>query len=267
MSHTHKQIRAIKIPILFLTFILLHACATYQKPLPEIIDAETKSLIDNIQSKDRSPDWMQAMADVDISASGRRYSLRLALVLKKPQSLRLESIPFIGTPDFFLSLNENDMKAFLPREGTFYIGKPTAKNFETFFPLKLPVEGLTALLMGSMPDSGKETQLYMGLREKDLVRIDVWEGSSKIRSVWADSVNRRIVKIVQFDAYENPLYTFSYGNFSKVMAAVPQTIQIALEQHLAQITIRYTDIQYLTGESDKIFDLAVPPGVRPTYLD
>ncbi|MBN1382460.1 MAG: DUF4292 domain-containing protein [Deltaproteobacteria bacterium] len=268
MNHIHEQDRAKKIPLLLLIISLfISACAAYQKPLPKPMDAEIKFILDEIRSESLYPNRMQASANVNVSASGRRYTMRMALVLKKPQSLRIESIPFIGTPDFFLTLDENKMKVFLPKEGTFYIGKPSPENFKTFFPLKLPVKGLAALLMGAIPALEKEMQLYPESKVGDILQINVLDGKNKMSTLWFDSLNHRIVKIVQFDAYENPLYTFSYGNFSEVETAVPQTILIVLEQHQAQITIRYTDIQFSIEQDDKIFDLAIPPGVWPTYLD
>jgi hypothetical protein len=252
--------------LFFFVLAFMWACAGHQKPLPERSDPEAQAVIDLIGHGSRHPDSLQALADVDISAYGKKYVTRLALVLKKPQNLRAESIPLIGTPDFFLTLNENQIKAFWPYDGRFYIGKPTAKNFEQFFPLKLPVEGLSALLMGAMPPADKGVHWRMGGKEDQAMRIDGVSGRGKTRSIWLDG-QTRIVKMVFFDGSQEPLYTFFYHDFGADNPVIPRKIQIVLEHHQSIVTIRYSDIQSPAEQIETVFDLTVPPGVWPTFLD
>ncbi|MBN1664981.1 MAG: DUF4292 domain-containing protein [Deltaproteobacteria bacterium] len=245
----------------------LSACAARQRPMPEPADREAESLMEKIRMDSRNPDSMQAMANLDISVSGRRYPMRLALVLKKPQSLRAESIPFFGTPDFFLTVNDRQMKAFLPNNNLFYMGKPTDRNIEAFFPLKLPVEDLAALLMGAAPAAAKGQQFRMGPMEGDFSRIDIVEEGVKKKTLFIDSANNRIVKTLIYSDYGNPLYSFYYQEFSPVNPGIPMKIHIVLERDNANITIRYEDIAYPVEMNEAVFDLDIPAGIGPTYLD
>jgi hypothetical protein len=258
---------ATKILLFSLSLFLIYACAAPQKHIEEPADSEAISIINKLTAEGHSPNGMQALADIDISAYGRKYSMRLALVLKKPRHLRAESIPIIGTPDFFITLNDREMKAYLPHEGEFYIGKPSSANLGKFIPLKLPVDDLASLLMGAVPTIEKRTKWRMGSKEEGVFRLDGMGSAGKISSIWIDPVKNRILKTVLFDAGKDPLFTFFYRDFSEGDKTLPRQIQVVLEQNESRLTIHYRDIDYSIEETEKLFDLAVPPAAQTIYLD
>jgi len=259
---------AIRIPLFFSIFVFfICACATTPKSFEEPVDREAAAIIEKLKNEGRTPEEMQAMAEVQISTYGKKHSLRLALVLKKPGNFRAESIPIIGTPDFFVTLNDHALKAYLPHDGVFYIGKPTSANLEKFIPLKLPVRSLADLLMGAMPVIEKEVKWRLGLKEEEVFRIDGVGRSGKNISLWIDPVTNRLLKTALFDAGGEPLYTFYYRDFSEGDRTVPRQVQIVLEQQPSRLTIQYRDVQYALEGMENIFDLTVPPAVQIIHLD
>jgi len=51
-------------------------------------------------------------------------------------------------------------------------------------------------------------------------------------------------------------------------AMTPQKITIFIEgEDVASFSIRYADILFLKTSDPAMFDLEVPPGIKPTYLD
>jgi outer membrane lipoprotein-sorting protein len=259
---------ALPIPLLFSIFVfLICACATPPRPFEEAVDQEATAMVEKLRREGRSPEGMQALAEVKISAYGKKHSLRLAVVLKKPGKLRAESIPVIGTPDFFVTVNDQALKAYLPHDGVFYIGKPTPSNLEKFIPLKLPVRGLADLLMGAAPDMGKEVRWRIGLREGDVFRIDGFGQTGQILSLWIDPAKNRLLKTVLCDAGAEPLYTFYYQDFSEGGKTVPRQIQIVVEQQPSRLTLQYRDIEYAPDEAENVFDLVVPAAAQIIYLD
>lgn len=261
----HTRRRTGMLLAIFAAALCLTACAVLQKTIGPS-DPQAQAVIDNLV-KNEYPDSMQAFADVEINALGKKYSTSLAVVVKKPQFLRIESIPLIGTPDLFLTADEHQMKVFLPREGAFYIGKPSAENLGRFLPVQLPLADVPFLFMGQMTRPGKPMQWIIGARDGHVIRIDGNSGGARDISVWIDAKVSRIVKTQLFTGGELN-YTFSYQDYTGGKAdAIPKKIVISSEKYQADVTIRYRDIEYPVKGEEDLFNLTVPKGISPRHLD
>ena len=91
-------------------------------------------------------DRIVATAQIDLMTAQGHYPVRAALILQKPSYLRLEMLPVIGTPDFFLTATPDDMRIFIPSQGEFYSGKPSAENLARFLPWALNIEDIVMIL-------------------------------------------------------------------------------------------------------------------------
>ena len=70
-------------------------------------------------------DILSATAQIDLVTIHGYQPARAAVIIKKPSYLRLELLPIIGTPDFFLAASPEKMSIFIPSRGEFYRGLPT----------------------------------------------------------------------------------------------------------------------------------------------
>jgi len=214
---------------------------------------------------------LKAIARVEVNTSEGRYPLKIAVMLKRPSSLRLEVIPLIGSPNLLLTVHENLLKVFLPQKGKFYIGQATSKNLGCFLPLfteGLKVEDITSILLGTHPDIMEKPITLNGSFDKNLYRIDVLSENRKFQSLWID-MDYRIVIVESYDRNNSRLYSAKYMEHSCIEGLVmPQKVMIVIgDDNNQTIIIRYSDIQVATGVDSAQFDLQPPPGIRPIHLD
>jgi len=212
---------------------------------------------------------LSATARIRITYQERPVSLRAALMIRKPASLRLESIPLMGSPDFFLSISNDEMRVFLPLEngGRFYIGRATPENLSRFFPLPLPPAMVVSLLLGEadqgLPDPTVELQ---GEQENQLYRIDQYHQGLRFRSLWIDPVHHVLVRIRWFDDRGEGSSKVEFRNhLPSEAAALPQEISIS-HHDLPEMVIRYDDVKEVSGETVD-FTLPLPDKMVPLRLD
>ncbi|HVO67556.1 MAG TPA: DUF4292 domain-containing protein [Syntrophales bacterium] len=230
-----------------------------------------QAVLEETDRNDHRKDTLKAIARVEVNTSEGRYPLKIAVMLKRPSSLRLEVIPLIGSPNLLLTVHENLLKVFLPQKGEFYIGQATSKNLGCFLPLfteGLGVEDITSILLGAHPNIIEKSIILNGSFEKNLYRIDILSENRKIQSLWID-MDYRIVRVESFARNNSRLYSAKYMEHSCIEGlAMPKKVTVETgDDNIQNIIIRYSDIQVATGVDSAQFDLQLPPGIRPIHLD
>ena len=214
---------------------------------------------------------LSATARIRTQHQGQPVSLRIALLVRKPASLRLESLPLMGPPDFFLSIADGELRVFSPGDGggRFYSGRATAENLSRFFPLALPPTAMVSLLLGEAEmglQQGDSGPSLRGEQESTLYRVDQYRQDRKYRSLWIDPVRHRLVRFRLFGEQGEPLTTVTFADHLRGEAGyLPR--EIAVTHHaLPGIEIRYGDMQRIAGAGVD-FALPLPAGMVPLPLD
>jgi hypothetical protein len=213
-----------------------------------------------------------AIANIEVHHASERYSTKVAVLLKRPSSLRVEAIPVIGPVPLFLSIQEDVLKAFLPQKGLFYIGKATPENISNiikFLPAALTTEDVVSIMLGTYPGKNENKLFLKGFEEGRLYRIDMMTEGRKVQSLWVDPSDDHLVKVQVFKEGDRILYTAGFEEFDKPgPSAIPLKISITSEEHDHQtVIIRYSSIQPATDVEETAFDLQMPPGTAPIHLD
>lgn len=257
------------IPAFCLLLLVFCGCAAAPKMTARIDFASPEAALEHIAAQTPVDAALQAMAEVRVAKreGGGGYPLKLAVLLKRPASLRLEAIPPFGPPAFFLSVRDRTLKAFLSETRAFYIGRATPENVASYLPLKMGPEDLIAVLMGTcFAPVGSDT-LLQGRPEGDHYRIDLVE-PLKRRSLWVRTTDGFLERLDVY-ADQQRLYRAHFEEPLRVEGMVlPQKITIVSEgTDGVSVSIRYADIQFLKDIDPETFDLKTPPGVEPVYLD
>jgi hypothetical protein len=204
-------------------------------------------------------------ARIEINARGERRPLKAALMMKKPARLRLESVPLLGPPDFFLSIDAGELRVFFPGNdgGSFYIGRSTARNVNRFFPLALPAADIISLLMGQPPRT-EEASSRRGEWEEGLYRVDQCVAEEKILSLWIDPVGDLLRRVRAFTEGGNIAYMAEFEDHTSVgKYFLPQRLTITGEA--VSLTLRYTEAR-LDNDAEP-FALPIPEGIVPIPLE
>jgi hypothetical protein len=212
---------------------------------------------------------LSAMADIDLMASGGRKHLRVAVLLQLPSLMRMESIPVFGPPDFFLSLNREKLKIFLPGNKEFYQGRPSRENLSHFLPISLSPTDMVYVLLGLPPPLVTREKIgYRDSREGDKKRLDMFLNNRVIRTLWSDGNVERLTNMEIIDTDTELKYHVSYENYLQLEeSALPQQITIVSKDGDAQIIVHYDDMELSASGDEEAFDLPIPTGITPSGLD
>lgn len=213
---------------------------------------------------------VRAVADIDMVTSVGRQHLRAAVLLQPPFMMRMESIPVFGPPDFFLSLNRDKLKIFLPGKKDFYQGRPSRENLSHFLPISLPPTDMVYVLLG-LPPPPYFTGAKIGYRESrdsGKKRLDIFSNNHIIRRLWSDEKVERLTDMEIIDIDKELAYRVSYGKYLRAEESnLPQQVTIVSKDGDAKIIVHYDDMELFTSVDDDTFDLPIPMGITPTSLD
>lgn len=211
-----------------------------------------------------SEDTIRATARISLSSPDGDYSRKVALLMRMPSSLRVETMPFFGPADFFLSVNEESLKVFFPGEGKFYVGASTRENLSLFFKVFFPPADMVPLLAGVPP---RVTGHHSGHVEGEWYRIDIESGKRR-RSLWVDPDGHTLVKIEDCKDGKT-LWSAAFEDHIMVNGIpYPQKVHIAVQEpERVKMEIRYLDVDISSVGDGALFNLRIPSGVTPIPLD
>jgi len=208
---------------------------------------------------------IRATADITLSTYEGRYSRKTALLLKRPASMRIETVPVFGPADFFFSANEKYLKVFLPGEAKFYVGKATKENFFLFFKVPLSPGDMVSMLVGLPPQimEGNISEYMEGKK----YRFDIRSGQRK-QSLWVSPEDYRLTKIEEIDD-GRLIYRATFADSITVGgASYPGKIDIETENpEKVSLHILYRNLDVLPDENTELFDLQTPCGLSPVFVD
>jgi hypothetical protein len=248
--------------ILLLLAISMVGCLKSEIIPPDPLTKNILFAVDNIVTKE---DVLSALAQIDFTTAQGSYPLKAVLIVKKPMYLRLELLPVVGTPDFFLTATPLEIKILLPSKAEFYHGKPTSVNLAQFLPWKFDIAEIVAILLCTYPPfAGEEVSSRTNL-EKDIQRIEMIAQSGKSQTILLGK-NGRLIKIVRRDEFGAELYTVLYEDYKKELP-IAGKITINMAGGMTSFTLIYTDPKIEKNNDISIFDLPEPAGFTSIKLD
>jgi hypothetical protein len=246
---------------------LLSGCAAMPQIKARMVFASPEAALAHVMAGMSADVTVQALADLRMATQEGLHPMKLAVLMKKPESLRVEALPLFGPPVFFLSIHEQRLKVYLSETRTFHTGRASAENIARYLPLKMDPQDLIAVLMGTGPLSSGPDTLLRGRAEGDYYRLDM-DGPSKKQSLWIRTTDGFLERLDLHQdrnrsyqvRYEEPLHEEDW--------VFPQKINIDFGGGDGfSLSIRYRDVRFLKQADPVRFDLAVPPGAAPVYLD
>jgi hypothetical protein len=227
-------------------------------------DPSTEKVLFAISSAVSETDILCAVAQIDLVTPGGYYPARAALIIKKPSYLRLELLPPIGPPDFFLATTPQEMKILLPAKGEFYSGKPTGHNLSRFLPWQFNIEDIVAIFANAYPPLTGDVA-YLRYPEGDNLRIEMKAQSGTSQTVWIGS-NGRLSKLVRFDENGKELYSAEFADYAEG-SSIAGKITVSMADGVTSITVKYSDLKIEKAKDLSIFDLPVPVGFKTIIMD
>ena len=253
--------------LLYLSCVLSGCVAAKTHPGRMSLPPET--LLEKVVQKDKIPLAFQATAHVEIETPEGRHVLTAAMLLKRPDLLRIESLPAIGSPDMVLILRGERMEIFLPQRGEIYSGKASRKNLARFLPIGLEKEELLAFLAGSTPDPAGLGSTLSAEQEGESYRIDLMTGERITRSFRVDPVAGHLLQVDVFSGWGWLRYSARFGDFTPLDGTyVPRNLSLLSGgPDRSRFTLRYEDLETASEIDEEAFTLVTAEGVRRLSLD
>ena len=273
---SHLRIFASSIFSLLLCLLLLvSGCAPGKAAPIKPFLPPPPDIVEKLSRADLRDKTLTGTAHMTVESPEGFFSANCAIAVRYPSSLRVETIPPLGLPDLYLSIRGNSLKVFLPRKGEFYISRDAERSFPRFIPFSLNVKEVIPLLAGMLPPGTLANRTALrGEKEDLLYRIDTFSGEKKrLRSIWLEPAKIEMARFEAFGSDGSILYAVTFKDYRTVQKiAVPERVEILAGgdegRDASIIRIRYSDLQLSSGEEDKdLFDLEIPPGIKPVLLD
>jgi outer membrane lipoprotein-sorting protein len=248
--------------LLLLLTVLASGCLRQIVIYPEYPPEKILAAISSTVAED---DILSATAQIDLVTIHGYQPARVALIIKKPSYLRLELIPVIGTPDFFLVASPEKMSIFIPSRGEFYRGLPTVANLERFLPWQINIEDLVMIFSGTYPSLKGKVITYQSYQENNFLRIEMKAQSGCSQIIWVGE-NNRLRKLVFNDEQGKEIYNVKYDHYGSPGSPAGE-ITISMADGITSLSIKYSDIKIEKATDLSIFDLPIPANVKVIMLD
>jgi hypothetical protein len=250
------------------TFLLLLPLLSCGFKKPTIANAEFS--IGKIKSSSFGPiinadEILSALTLINISTPKGFYPVKAALIIKRPSHLRLEILPVIGVPDFFLTVPAEKMKIFIPSQGELYSGRPTVSNLQKFLPWPIEIEDMIMIFTGTYPLFKENNITYQADQEDDLLRVEMNAPSGSSQIIWLGK-NNKLLKLVRKDETGEELYNVKY-TYDDDHNDFPEKIIINMADETTSLSVKYLDVKIEKTTDLSIFDLAIPENAKEIILE
>ena len=229
------------------------------------LDVSSEKQLTAISSAVTQDETLSAIAQIDLVTKQGYQPVRAALVIKKPSYLRLELLPVIGTPDFFLAATPVGKSIFIPSKGEFYRGKPTGANLAQFLSWNFNIEEIVMILSGAYPTLPEKEVSSQSYREGNFLRIEMKAPSGSSQTIWIGAKNR-LSKYIRNDESGNEIYSVQYEDYEQE-SIIAGKITINMADGVTSISVKYSGLQIETAADLSIFELPVPEGIKTIFLD
>jgi Domain of unknown function (DUF4292) len=142
----------LKFLILALIGFRLAGCATVSPPAPELPAPkwESAELIKSMVQRRAQFRSLRAPARVDYAGPDGKHGFQEAVVVQRPDRLRLETLSPLGAV-LIVTANDKEIVGFYPREGVFVRGRRSKENLLRYTKIPLELDEITSLLVGLPP--------------------------------------------------------------------------------------------------------------------
>jgi hypothetical protein len=250
-----------------ITFLLLLSgliCGCLHRTIPQL-DIPPEKHLSAVSGAVTQEKTLSAIAQIDLVTRKGYQPVRAALVIRRPSYLRLELLPVIGTPDFFLAATPAEMSIFIPSRGEFYYGKPTGANLSKFLPWDFNIEDIVMILYGTYPALPEKEVSSQSYREGNFIRIEMKSKSGSSQTIWIGEKNR-LSKYIRNDESGKEIYRVQYEDYNQE-SFVAGKITIKMADSENSISVKYSGIKIETAADLSIFELPVPEGLKTISMD
>ncbi len=253
-----------KIFFVFLALIFSLASCIPPRLLPPEKPA-AKFLLDQLRVRTQKISGLKGLAQVRLTKQGKSLTSDHVLFLRRPAWLRAESLSPLGTPQFYLVTDGDEMKIYLPGENKYYWGPANSHHVSNLLPFAPSLADLVPLFLGSPPLITHDTATVYKSKSESLWILELQQNYPNRRQLlWIDPVDF-LIHQVEFYA-EELIYQITFKEFQQIRNEIfPQKIKYISLNNIVQV--EYKDIILNPSWEKDDFYLPIPQGAKIIYLE
>lgn len=249
--------RGFLLPILLIA-LHLSACATVP-----ILPSETPSgaeILLRIEDRQRSIQGLKALAEVKVSSRQRELNGQQVLLVRRPTSLRLESLSPVGTPLLYAVTDGGNLNLYLPGDHRYYQGSFQAGAHFLALPPDLPAEDMISFLLGGVTEKKFAKVTVASDRRKGLWVVEQSSPSGdEIQTLWVEPGSFSLHQVEVQSPHLSYRAEFSQFQDEKGFP-FPRRLMLTSPQIQARIALDYRELELNPQWTDQDFHLPVPRG-------
>jgi hypothetical protein len=221
---------------------------------------EFAKLIEALVQRDTALRSLRALARVDYTGPEGKHSFQEAVLVARPDRLRLETLTLLGAI-LIVTANDKELIGYHPREGVFVRGHRSKENLRRYTQMPLELEEITGLLVGLPPLDARSPSTQEGAAlifsangRRDLV---AFETSQLVPTKWERFAENGTVEL-----------SAQFGDYISTPAGLFPS-RILFEAHLQKrkLEIRYQEPELNATISAELFSQEKPPHVQELPIE
>ena len=204
---------------------------------------------------------LRALARVEYNGPDGKHNFQEAIVVQRPDRLRLETLTFLGAI-LIVTVNTNEIVGYHPREAVMLRGESSKENLLRYTQIALELEELTGLLMGVPPVDirtpwvQQENTLIFSLNGKKKDEV-AFQSQLAVPTRWQ-----------RFDAMGNAELTASFGDFTQTAAGFfPLRLSLEAPRQNKKLEIRMEEPELNGPIAAELFTQQKPATVKEYRIE
>jgi len=204
---------------------------------------------------------LRSLAKVNYSGSNGRANFQEAVLVQRPDRLRLETLSNLGAV-LIVTASDDEVVGFHPQEGLFYRGRSSKENLLRYTQIPLELEEITSLLLGLPPVKAKGRWEGKG-------NSLIWEsGGGNREAVLFDPALGVPVRWERLVAEKEIELAASFSDYLPTPAGpFPLTISLEAPAQQLRLQIHYQEPELNVSLPHALFVQEKPDHVREVPLD
>jgi outer membrane lipoprotein-sorting protein len=216
---------------------------------------EAAQLRDALAQRREKFQSIKTLARVDYSGPEGKNGFQEAVLVQRPDRLRLETLTMLGAI-LVVTVNDKEIVGYHPREGVYVRGRASKGNLQKYTQIPLELDEVTALLLGLPPVDAKapselneNSLIFASGRGKDVVSFELKEA---VPTKWQRMDNGGRVEL-----------SASFGDYIQTPAGFfPSRILIESPPQKKRLELRYEQPELNVSLSNDLFSQPKPPNVK-----
>jgi len=226
--------------------------------------ANATELQAHLEQRRASLHSLRTLARLRYQDSQESSSSRQALIIERPNHVRVEVLSLLGTV-FLLTVNGPSLAAYIPDEKTVYRGAASPENLWRYTRLWMPIDDLVDLLLATphFPPGGKQTVRLTEDGQQELIQT-IPDGEISVR--FSDTLLPASYERRRSDG--TPLWQVHYEDYERIdHSDVARKIVVEVPRFSRTIQLTLSESEPNAVLDSQWFMLQTPAGNRTVDLD